>query len=98
MAHITYLETHPVNGSEKTLTFWCPGCKSPHSISVGGPKAWYWNFDRDRPTFSPSVLSNGGRECPDLPRCHSYVENGMIRFLSDCDHELAGKTVPLEAW
>jgi hypothetical protein len=28
--------------------------------------------------------------------CHSFVRDGMIQFLSDCTHELAGKTVPLE--
>lgn len=27
--------------------------------------------------------------------CHSYIEEGNIRFLDDCTHELAGKTVPL---
>lgn len=29
-------------------------------------------------------------------RCHLFVEDGNIRFLNDCTHELAGKTVPLE--
>lgn len=29
------------------------------------------------------------------PRCHSFVENGRIRFLSDSTHELAGQTVPM---
>jgi len=28
-------------------------------------------------------------------QCHSFVENGNIRFLNDCTHELAGQTVPL---
>lgn len=28
-------------------------------------------------------------------RCHSFVTDGQIRFLSDCSHSLAGKTVPL---
>jgi hypothetical protein len=28
--------------------------------------------------------------------CHSYVTDGKIRFLDDCTHELAGKTVELE--
>ncbi|TMK82954.1 MAG: ammonia monooxygenase [Actinobacteria bacterium] len=30
-------------------------------------------------------------------RCHSFVTDGAIAFLSDCTHELAGKTVPLKA-
>jgi hypothetical protein len=28
-------------------------------------------------------------------RCHSYVENGIISFLQDCTHDLAGYKVPL---
>lgn len=28
-------------------------------------------------------------------RCHSFVEDGSIRFLEDCSHALAGQTVPL---
>ena len=28
----------------------------------------------------------------------SYVEAGRIRFLDDCTHALAGKTVDLPAW
>lgn len=27
--------------------------------------------------------------------CHSFVRDGMIEFLSDCTHALAGKTLPL---
>jgi len=27
--------------------------------------------------------------------CHSFVENGQIRFLDDCSHALAGQTVDL---
>lgn len=40
-------------------------------------------------------------EHPDSPApfecrvCHSYITDGQIQYLSDCTHELAGKTVPL---
>jgi hypothetical protein len=30
--------------------------------------------------------------------CHVFVENGKIRFLDDCTHELAGKTVDIPVW
>lgn len=33
--------------------------------------------------------------CFECVRCHSFVRNGYIEFLSDCSHALAGKTVPL---
>lgn len=28
-------------------------------------------------------------------RCHSFVTDGKIQFLSDCSHELTGQTVEL---
>lgn len=31
-------------------------------------------------------------------RCHSFVRDGMIEFLSDSTHALAGQTVPLEQY
>lgn len=30
-------------------------------------------------------------------RCHSFVREGRIEFLTDCTHALAGQTVPLVA-
>lgn len=29
-------------------------------------------------------------------RCHSFVRDGKIEYLSDCSHELAGQTVELK--
>ena len=46
------------NGSDNRLTWWCPGCNSPHSIAHGagnGPR-WGWNGNAEKPTFTPSVL------------------------------------------
>jgi hypothetical protein len=36
-------------------------------------------------------MVNGGH----ANQCHSFIRNGQIQFLSDCHHELAGKTVDL---
>jgi hypothetical protein len=44
----------------------------------------------EAPTFEPSILVEGARS-----RCHSFVREGRIKFLSDCTHELAGQTVDL---
>lgn len=30
------------------------------------------------------------------PLCHSFVRDGMIQYLSDCTHSLAGQTVEME--
>lgn len=43
-------------------------------------------------------------ENPDAPlefgcyRCHSFVKDGQVQFLSDCTHSLAGQTAPLGDW
>ncbi len=29
-------------------------------------------------------------------RCHLFLRAGMVQYLSDCTHSLAGKTVPVE--
>lgn len=75
--------------------FHCPGCKCGHRFFKDG--RWQFNGDYEKPTFSPSLLNTH------LPndartkglRCHLFVRDGMIQFLGDCTHELAGKTVPV---
>jgi hypothetical protein len=79
---------------EDRVTFYCPGCKQYHQIS-DAPGGWTFNGDFEKPTISPSILVNGSGACPSVPRCHSFVREGMIQFLSDCTHELAGQTVEL---
>jgi hypothetical protein len=46
-------------------------------------------------TFSPSLLCNQHHA---QSRCHLFVRDGRIEFLSDCHHELAGKTVEIPDW
>lgn len=81
------------------VAFMCPGCERMHQIRVKGQgrPRWEWNGDADAPTFSPSVFVNrpGSWHTATAPTCHSFVEAGRIRFLSDCTHELAGQTVEL---
>lgn len=57
-----------------------------------GPEGWEWNKDTKKPTLRPSILTHGGNK---EERCHSYVTDGKIKFLPDCTHEFAGKTVDL---
>jgi hypothetical protein len=56
----------------------------------------------EKPTISPSILveySHDPRIEGVSPRmkfiCHSFVKEGMIQFLSDCNHDLAGQIVAL---
>ncbi len=56
-----------------------------------GTGCWSWNGSVDRPTLRPSVKT----ECGKMWICHSWVNNGKVRFLEDSSHELAGQTVGL---
>jgi len=71
--------------------FYCPGCEISHVFYVGVPNypSWIFNGNLDKPTFTPSLL-NFGRI-----RCHLFLTDGVLRFLSDCGHKLAGKNVSL---
>lgn len=74
---------------------YCPGCKVEHLFTIKHPGPfvpWNWNGSLDNPTFTPSMLCSGG---PNNMRCHSFVTDGKIQFLNDCDHELKNQTVDL---
>jgi hypothetical protein len=77
--------------------FFCPACGVAHWIPTAGSRGWTWNGSKERPTFAPSllVLPRGRREAPDTPRCHMFVRDGEIEYLSDSTHQFAGKTVPM---
>lgn len=81
------------------LGWHCPGCGEAHLIPVGPsspPPSWDWDGARDRPTLSPSIrirFERRGRE----EVCHSFVRDGVVEFLPDCTHELAGLSVPMLA-
>lgn len=63
-------------------------------VILSGPRretpCWTWNGDVDKPTLKPSIKT-WTADC----MCHSFVTDGMIRFLGDCTHENKNKTVPL---
>ena len=98
------------SGVDGRLSFDCEGCGMSHSVMTGvgsGPR-WSWNGSMENPTFTPSVLvtwsepSDNPDEFDDPSKdikkvCHSFVTDGVIQYLSDCTHHLAGKSVPLKA-
>lgn len=84
--------------------FFCPGCQCGHGILLA-PGSWRLSGTAERPTIEPSVLHpavehavpvDNGWEKARSPRCHLFVRDGQLVFLGDCDHALAGKTVPME--
>lgn len=105
-----------VNVTAEGYAYRCP-CGDTHHLTKG----WQWNGDREKPTFTPSVMVTTGhfiqngrtdngcwctyaKEHPEenlafgCYRCHSYVRDGMVQFLADCTHPLAGQTVALPDW
>jgi hypothetical protein len=81
----------------EAVMFWCPGCESVHAVWIRGPSAWGFNGSYEKPTFTPSILVTGrephedGRE----RRCHTFITDGVIDFLGDCSHALAGQKRPM---
>jgi hypothetical protein len=96
--------------NDVTAFFWCPGCDEAHQIIYAGPKAWGFNGDWDKPTFTPSYLTWHDPNPEADPkydskgkfrngfRCHSFITDGNIAFLGDCTHALANQTVALPEW
>lgn len=73
----------------RIYTFHCKGCGHSHMFN----EQWTFNGNMESPTFSPSLLNylpNG------TERCHLFVREGKIEYLSDCSHHLAGQTVEME--
>lgn len=85
---------------EGMFYFECPGCKYGHAFytkdgplnDAGVEQLWTFNGDLDKPTISPSLNVNAKDPAT---RCHSWIKNGMIEFLSDSVHDLRGQTVPI---
>lgn len=74
------------------LMFYCPACKTTHGIRIGR-NGWQWNENQNEPTFTPSLMSIAG----DL-RCHCFVRDGAIEYLSDSTHAMKGQIVPMPDW
>lgn len=73
----------------------CPACDMPHVVGTASPgPIWSFNGDLEKPTLSPSILAQWD-EGEVKKVCHSFVKDGMIQYLNDCTHELAGQTVEL---
>lgn len=87
------------------LFHYCAGCESMHQIKIGGDRPWQFNGNLEKPTFSPSVKMTydgpqpgeleDGRRIP-YSCCHYFVNDGMIQYLGDCTHKLAGQTLPMQ--
>ena len=69
----------------------------PHRDEEGN-FVWKWNTNLENPTLTPSVnIWHNGDQANGIPpfRCHFFVRDGRIDFLSDCTHPNAGKTLDM---
>lgn len=96
MNKVILVKTDNAPGIFPEYIFDCPGCGCDHGFKTTGvgPR---WNFNGDvyKPTLSPSLLVRF-RNVKGPQVCHSFITDGKIKFLNDCTHKLAGKTVDLE--
>lgn len=85
--------------------FWCEPCSTHHvyTTKLGegetGP-VWSFNGDEEHPSFTPSLLCNRNltpeHKAAGGHRCHLYLTGGMVRYLGDCTHAMAGQSVPVQ--
>jgi len=86
---VTSPKVQAIRDAAGTLTGWvffCPACGFHHKFST----EWTFNCDLERPTFSPSLvvrypIDGAGKVC------HLTVTDGVIKFLPDCTHAMAGQ-------
>lgn len=72
-------------------SFYCPACDCRHWIDT----RWTISGPNDLLTVRPSIRVHW-EEGPDRKCCHLFITNGNIEYLTDCTHDLAGKTILLE--
>jgi hypothetical protein len=88
----------PILNSPGKYVFFCPACQENHLIDTtetGFSNGHQLKGSLARPTISPSILSYGDKKTG-KPRCHSFITKGKIKFMLDCTHSLAGKTIALK--
>jgi hypothetical protein len=87
-----------IRANDGTLLFYCPGCEMSHRINDG----WQISGESNNLTVSPSILTRwqpaGTHRPEEEKRCHMFIKEGKIQFLSDCTHKLAGQTVSMEEY
>lgn len=96
--HVVIVATTSSDPTFRKLMWRCAGCGDAHACKVAGTAfpdepTWSWDGSLAAPTLSPSILKDVRKGAG--KRCHSFVKAGVVQFLSDCDHELAGQKVPM---
>lgn len=82
------IKIHPTDST--MCMFWDVGLDQPNAFYIRPGNSWSWNGDFEKPTVSPSILLTNV-----AARSHLFIRDGKLQYLSDCTHELAGKTVDM---
>lgn len=86
--------------SYEVLMFVCPGCLMTEGLNGTGlhmlpvnsetvTPSWDWNGDLEAPTLFPSILNK------EPFRCHSFLTDGVFRFLKDSKHKYVNQSIPM---
>jgi hypothetical protein len=79
----------------------CPACGNGHVANFDPERTgplWNLSGSLEKPTITPSILVHYPREKGGEIKCHVYITDGQIQYLSDCTHDMAGQTIPMEDW
>lgn len=86
-----------------TAIFNCPACNDIHAFKYYSDPfkytntdkdPWKFNYNFDRPIIRPSISVDAGNSNINY-KCHSYVEEGFIKYLDDCSHAMKGLSIEL---
>lgn len=91
--------------------YWCQGCEEVHMVGPSwtfdgnmasptfAPSVLVTSGHYAPGWKGPSCWCTYRVDHPDCEficsRCHTFIRGGMVEFLSDCTHGLAGQTLPL---
>lgn len=88
---VTVMAKIVVHPEDPTMyMFWDIGLEQPSAFYISGDQLWKWNENYASPTVYPSVLL-----CGNDFRSHLFIQDGKLKYLSDCSHSYAGKTVDM---
>jgi len=87
----------PITNHDGSYIFYCPGCQVNHLVDTT-PRSGAYHIltgTLEKPTVRASVLVPGDKRSR-VHRCHAFITNGEIEYLSDSTHPLSGRTVKME--
>lgn len=81
--------------NQQYVYYWCGGCGHAHSVPAA---RWNWNKSIELPTLNPSVRHYivDPNTKAETTTCHYHLQEGIIKYCSDCQHALKGQSVPLQ--